>query len=212
MILRSIIWYRNSLTANYEVKFHELFQQYWHNNRTLSNELKNTLKVLQQPNVKIGELPNISNVSLFSRSRTNVQIHAVLVEMLKYYWILTKTFHLSFWYFLFISRWFYSSTVSIIQFHFIWCKKLCRTYWCVCIYIFYCCFHSSDCFFPQPKICLMCRAFSYSMLTYYRNESNSNLNEYLLELCTHLTEVADHECHGLIDIYAVSCCYYYSIC
>lgn len=57
----------------------------------------------------------------------------------------------------------------------------------------------------QPQTCLMCRAFSYSVLNYYRNESDTNLNEYLLELCKHLGELADHECLGLMRIYAVSC-------
>lgn len=76
------------------------------------------------------------------------------------------------------------------------------------VFIVFVFFLPSHCFLLQPQTCLTCRAFSYSVLNYYRNESDSNLNEYLVELCTHLYELADHECLGLISIYAVSCYYY----
>lgn len=54
--------------GRYEVKFFELFQQYWYNNndsnRVSSNELSNTIKIAKQSNIIIEELPNIRKVSL----------------------------------------------------------------------------------------------------------------------------------------------------
>lgn len=58
----------------------------------------------------------------------------------------------------------------------------------------------------QPKKCLICRAFTYTLLEYYRNNSlsDANLNEYLYDLCTVLAKMHDYECHGMVNIYAVS--------
>lgn len=54
----------NFVTGDYEKKFHELFQQYWNNNRTMTKKLNEKLQILQQPHTKLEEYPNIDKVSL----------------------------------------------------------------------------------------------------------------------------------------------------
>lgn len=49
--------------GNYELKFHEIFQQYWQNNRTITEDLRNILKIPKKPNLKIEELPDCRSVS-----------------------------------------------------------------------------------------------------------------------------------------------------
>ncbi|XP_031616396.1 sphingomyelin phosphodiesterase-like [Contarinia nasturtii] len=99
--------------GTYELKFEQLFQQYWRNNRTLTEDLRNALNIPKQINLKVEELPNC---------------------------------------------------------------------------------HS-------PKKCLICRAFSFTFLTYYQNHFEQNLDEYLFDLCTILAEEPDYVCIGMINIY-----------
>lgn len=47
----------------YELKFDEIFQKYWQNNRTITDELRNILKTPKQANLRLEGLPNSKSVS-----------------------------------------------------------------------------------------------------------------------------------------------------
>lgn len=140
--------------GNYELKLYEIFQQYWQNNRTITEDLRNILKIPKKPNLKIEELPDCRSVNsnLYQTSPC-------------------KFFSVNF------NNGNFSQSLSLPLSRFA---------------------------FHQPKICLTCRAFSFSSLTHYQTHSDHDLDEYLYDLCTMLAGIEGNECRGMINVYVVS--------
>lgn len=132
--------------ASYEKKFHEIFQDYWFNNRTMTTELRNVVKIPNHPNLSIEELPDCLSVPFTSISEN-------------------------------------------------WLSIFCLSHvYCILPFVY----------LSQPSKCLTCRAFTFSMLSHYQNQSDPHLDDYLYDMCWILVKEQTYVCTGLINIYGVS--------
>lgn len=58
------IFYPDTLILGaYERKFDEVFYEYWQQNRTITDELRNVAKILKQSHLKLEDLPDCLSVS-----------------------------------------------------------------------------------------------------------------------------------------------------